>query len=266
MDYTHYRLCESYREGRFIRNRTLLSVGDLETELPADKIGLLCKRINQVYYEGKTFIISTLRDKKVEALCMEYVSRLREAEKAVKEKNKVLGIEEVYVDKTTNSDVREVGAEWLCRQACGQLLLPEYFETFGWDKQSASLAHRLYREKDGLERHFSNRTNDLFSLDDKILVFDLSNTFFEGRMQNSRLAAFGRSKKKGNDAKQVVFAAVVNPEGFLKESQIFRGNMSDPAGLLHMLGKLKAHRGGHGKKQIVVMDAGIATKDNLAML
>lgn len=311
--YTHYRLCESYREGRFIRNRTLLSVGDLETELPADKIGLLCKRINQVYYEGKTFIISSLRDEKVEALCMEFVSRLRDAEKAVKEKNKALGIEEVYVDKTTNSDVREVGAEWLCRQACWQLLLPEYFETFGWDKQSASLAmtqvigravypaselktarwmkensalceltgidpssitkdklygmaHRLYREKDGLERHFSNRTNDLFSLDDKILVFDLSNTFFEGRMQNSRLAAFGRSKEKRNDAKQVVLAAVVNPEGFLKESQIFRGNMSDPDGLLHMLGKLKAHRGGHGKKQIVVMDAGIATKDNLAML
>ncbi len=52
-EYTHYRLCESYREGRFIRNRTLLSLGDLESVLPPEKIPFLCKRINQVYLEGK---------------------------------------------------------------------------------------------------------------------------------------------------------------------------------------------------------------------
>lgn len=84
-------------------------------------------------------------------------------------------------------------------------------------------------------------------------------------MPGSCLAKFSRNKEKRNDAKQVVLAAVVNPEGFLKESQIFQGNMSDPASLQCMLEKLKAHRGGHAKKQLV-MDAGIATKDNLKML
>jgi len=82
--YTHYRLCESYREGRFTRNRTLLSIGELESELPADKISLLCKRINQVYYEGKMFVISSFRDDRVEALCTNYVAQLREAETAEK--------------------------------------------------------------------------------------------------------------------------------------------------------------------------------------
>lgn len=57
-DYRYYRLCESYRDGRRIRNRTLLCVDDLESLLPAEKIGFLSKRINQVYYEGKTFMIS----------------------------------------------------------------------------------------------------------------------------------------------------------------------------------------------------------------
>jgi len=128
------------------------------------------------------------------------------------------------------------------------------------------MAHRLYGEKDGLERHFSNRTNDLFSLDDKIIIYDLTNTFFEGRMQRSTLARYGRSKEKRNDAKQVVLAAVVNPEGFLKESQIFQGNMSDPQSLRHVLEKMKSHRGTSAKKQVVVMDAGIATEDNLKML
>ncbi len=313
-DYRYYRLCESYRDGRHIRNRTLLCVGDLESILPAEKIGFLGKRINQVYYEGKTFMISSLRDDRVETLCMEYVGLLREAQKQERQRKKAAGIEEVYPDRTTHSDVREVGTEWLCRQACRQLLLPEYFETFGWDKESAALAmtqvisravypaselktvrwlrdnsalceltgidpgevtkdklyamaHRLYRERDGLGHHFSNRTNDLFSLDDSIIIYDLSNTFFEGRMQGSSLAKFGRSKEKRSDARLVVLAAVVNPEGFVKESRIFPGNMSDPASLKQVLEKLKAHRGkDSAKKQVVVMDAGIATQENLKML
>lgn len=313
VDYTHYRLCESYREGRFIRNRTLLSIGDLESELPAGKISLLCKRVNQVYYEGKTFVISSFRDDQVETLCAKYVAQLREAETAAKAIRKAAGIEEVYVDKTTSGHVREVGAEWLSLQACRQLLLPEYFESTGWDKESAGLAitqiisravypaseyktcrflkentalceltgadastltkdklygmaHRLYREKNGLERHLSNRTNDLFCLDDRIIIYDLTNTYLEGRFASSRLAKFGRSKEKRDDAKQVVLAAVVNKEGFLKESQIFQGNMSDPASLRSILDKLKAHRGNHTGKQVVVLDAGISTKENLEML
>jgi transposase len=312
-EYTHYRLCESYREGRFIRNRTLLSLGDLESVLPPEKIPFLCKRINQVYLEGKTFIISSLRDDKVEALCTKYVGLLHEAQKIEKAKKKAAGIEQVYIDRTTNSDIREVGGEWLCLQACRQLLLPEYFETFGWEKQDIALAltqiiaravypasefktsrwlkensalceltgvdpsaitkdklyqmaHRLYDEKDGLERHFSNRTNDLFSLDDKIIIYDLTNTYFEGAMRESRIAKFGRSKEKRNDARQVVLAVVVNPEGFLKESQIFEGNMTDPESLQYILDKMKSHRGRSDKKQVVVMDAGIATNDNLKIL
>jgi ABC-type uncharacterized transport system ATPase subunit len=97
-EYTHYRLCESYREGRFIRNRTLLSLGDLESVLPPEKIPFLCKRINQVYLEGKTFIISSLRDDKVEALCTKYVGLLHEAQKIEKAKKKAAGIEQVYID------------------------------------------------------------------------------------------------------------------------------------------------------------------------
>ena len=43
-------------------------------------------------------------------------------------------------------------------------------------------AHNLYRVKDELEQHLSNRTNELFDLDDKIILYDLTNTYFEGRM------------------------------------------------------------------------------------
>ena len=49
-------------------------------------------------------------------------------------------------------------------------------------------AHRLYRVKDELEQHLSKRTNELFDLDDKIILYDLTNTYFEGRMQDSKIA------------------------------------------------------------------------------
>jgi hypothetical protein len=54
----------------------------------------------------------------------------------------------------------------------------------------------LYELKDDLEKHLSKRTNDLFDIEDKIILYDLTNTYFEGEKSNSKLAKFGRSKEK----------------------------------------------------------------------
>ena len=80
------------------------------------------------------------------------------------------------------------------------------------------IAKKLYREKEKLEYHLSRCTNELFGLDDKIILYDLTNTYFEGRMSNSILAQYGRSKEKRNDAKLIVLALIVNQYGFLKYS------------------------------------------------
>jgi hypothetical protein len=42
------------------------------------------------------------------------------------------------------------------------------------------ISHRLFAEKESLEKHLSHRTNELFDLQDKIMLFDLTNTYFEG--------------------------------------------------------------------------------------
>lgn len=52
----------------------------------------------------------------------------------------------------------------------------------------------LYQIKDELEQHFLKRTNELFDIQDKIVLFDLTNTYFEGRKDKSEIAKFGRSK------------------------------------------------------------------------
>ncbi|MGB4414641.1 MAG: IS1634 family transposase [Paludibacter sp.] len=129
-----------------------------------------------------------------------------------------------------------------------------------------AIARKLYKHKDELEEHLSHTTNELFDIEDRIMLYDLTNTYFEGRKQTSGLAKFGRSKEKRSDAKLVVLALVINPQGFIKYSAILEGNMSDPKTLESMINKLRIKTSGSAKKALVVIDAGIATEDNLKMI
>lgn len=125
-------------------------------------------------------------------------------------------------------------------------------------------ALRLYKVKDQLEQHLSHKTNELFDISDKIVLYDLTNTYFEGRYKNSQIAKFGRSKEKRNDARLVVLALVINIYGFIKYSCIHEGNMADSDNVSAMIDKLC--RCTNAEHPIVVIDAGIATEENLAMI
>jgi hypothetical protein len=124
----------------------------------------------------------------------------------------------------------------------------------------------LYEIKDELEQHFSKKTNELFDIQDKIILFDLTNTYFEGRKDKSEIARFGRSKEKRSDAKLIVLAMVVNPEGFPKYTKILEGNTTDSASLPNMIDKLRLKTLDLSAKAIVVIDAGIATDENLKLI
>jgi len=124
----------------------------------------------------------------------------------------------------------------------------------------------LYEIKDDLENYLSKKTNELFEIDDKIVLFDLTNTYFEGEKRNSKLAQFGRSKEKRSDAKIVVLAIVINPEGFLKYSSVFEGNTSDPKTLPTIIDNLRVKTSQNKQRATVVLDAGIATEENLQLI
>jgi hypothetical protein len=125
---------------------------------------------------------------------------------------------------------------------------------------------KLFSEKDKIEHFLSIKTNQLFDIEDKIYLYDLTNTYFEGKKRTSKLAKYGRSKEKRSDCKIVVLAMVVNPEGFIKYSTVFEGNMQDCTTLKAIVKNLRTTTSHSAKKGIVVIDAGIATDDNLKML
>ena len=128
------------------------------------------------------------------------------------------------------------------------------------------ISRQLYQEKEGLEDYLSRCTNDLFNLHDKVILYDLTNTYFEGGMRNSTIAKFGRSKEKRNDAKIIVLAVIINTEGFLKYSDIFEGSTTDHSTLEDIITKFDQKHNYTTKKPIIVMDAGIATEDNIRFL
>jgi len=128
------------------------------------------------------------------------------------------------------------------------------------------ISHALYEQKECLEQYLSHRTNELFDLQDKIILYDLTNTYFEGDKRHSRIARFGRSKEKRSDARLVVMAVVVNPEGFIKYSTIYEGNKADCKTLADMIDKLRLATSSTGQKALVVIDAGIATDENLNLI
>ncbi len=136
-------------------------------------------------------------------------------------------------------------------------------------------SRKLYQIKDDLEVFFYDRLTDMFNIKNSIFIYDLTNTYFEGRKVNSKKARFGRSKEKRNDCKQVVLAAMINEQGFLKHSRIYEGNMSDPMTVLDLVKALDKNSNGDisnnenkddTKKLMLVMDAGIAAEENLTLL
>ncbi len=128
--------------------------------------------------------------------------------------------------------------------------------------QSAQRLWEVHRE---MEDFLHERVRSMFNLEEKIILLDISNTYFEGRMEDSKLCFHGRSKEKRNDCKIVVLAAVVNTEGLLVRTMIYEGNRQDVTTVREVVGSLDAETSPEARK-IVVMDAGFYSADNTRWL
>jgi transposase len=137
------------------------------------------------------------------------------------------------------------------------------------DVDFSSLSHmRLYRASDLLMRHraaleeqlFSS-IQTLFSLEETVTLYDLTNTYVEGEGTANPKAHFGRSKEKRTDCPLITLGLVLDGSGFIRRSQTFAGNVSEGATLAGMLSGLGAPPGA-----LVIMDAGIASEANVTWL
>ena len=119
----------------------------------------------------------------------------------------------------------------------------------------------LIRRREDIEKALYGRISNLFSLQDTVTLYDLTNTFFEGKLDGNRKAKRGKSKEKRSDCPLITLGLVLDGSGFIRRSRMFEGNVSEAGTLETMLEGL-----GAPPSAMVIMDRGIATKENISWL
>ena len=127
------------------------------------------------------------------------------------------------------------------------------------------ISDKLYENKIQIDKFLYSKIVNIFNLDDSLVIYDLSNTHFEGRKANSKIAQFGRNKQKRYDCKQIVFTGIINSAGFVRHSRVYEGNTADIVTIEDMINDLELHNE-NTKNKTIVMDAGFASEENLDFL
>jgi len=320
--YYTYRLVESVRTSKGVRQHTLLNLGSNFT-CPRESWPDLSNRIEEII-SGQQLLFPPASD--LEDAAQRYAALIIQAQ------SRPDGIEE---DSRPSSDYRNVdintlefmrprsiGAEHVAYEALRQLQLDKKLqelglnkhqlytaigsvigrmivpgselathywlqhhtglgELLGYDYESTKLTRMyqasdiLLKHKEALERHLYERQRSIFQFEETITLYDLTNTYFEGSGKYNALAAYGHSKEKRTDCPLVTLGLVLDSSGFLIRSKVFSGNASEPQTLAEMIKGLNGSPQTESTKQqpvfnqgrpTIVMDAGIATEDNINWL
>ena len=123
---------------------------------------------------------------------------------------------------------------------------------------------RLLPHKAALETHLSRRVGELFAVDNDVLLYDVTSTYFEGEADGNAQAQRGYSRDHRGDCKQVCIALVVTFDGFPLGYEVFAGNTHDATTVQQIVQTMEARHGTVGK--VWIMDRGMASADNVAWL
>ncbi len=130
---------------------------------------------------------------------------------------------------------------------------------------------RLYRALDhllackaALEAYLLQRCGELFAVDNEVLLYDVTSTYFEGLAEANPQAQRGYTRDHHPDCKQVCIALVVTFDGFPLGYEVFAGNTHDSRTLQTIVATMEARHGALGR--VWIADRGMASAENLAWL
>ncbi len=235
-----------------------------------EKVGAsIPPKLEQADYQDvdiKGMEVNDVRTFGSEHLCQQMLSKL-ELDKCFKS----LGMNEAQVSKSLISIAgRAIFAASEYKTSQILQMNSELTSCYNYDKpithkQLYAISDLLYKHKAQIDSFLYRRITDMFNIEDNLVIFDISNTYFETRKTGSNLAKYGRSKEKRNDCPLVVFTGVINAQGFIRHSKIYEGNKADSTTLSDMIKDLESHSDSKTQKTVVI-DAGIATDKNLILL
>jgi transposase len=307
--YYTYRLVESERTAKGVRQRTLLNLG-VDFSLPRELWPDLTKRIEEIL-TGQQSMFDIDHD--IDMLAQGYASRIVLSRQDIEDSVSGGDYRDVNIDSVEMSRPRSIGCEHITLESLKYLKLDKKLDELGfngpqkaaaigsiigracepgserathkWLQERSGLGelidyefntmslHAMYRasdqilaKKEAIEEHLYKRECSLFRLQETITLYDLTNTYFEGQCKANTLAARGHSKEKRTDCPLVTLGLVLDSSGFPRRSHVYEGNVSEPKTLAEMLHELENGGSSTDIKPTVVMDAGIASKDNIDWL
>lgn len=304
-EYFTYRLVESKRVGSKVNQKTILNLGS-NFDMPKDQWVELCIRLEQILQGDQAlFESSPILEKTAQNIYAQMIAkRGKDTTKSPEEqfaevdiaslqqiKPRSVGAEHASLEALNKLELTEIlqeagfsqrqtkealaniigrmcaprseraTAQWLkSKSALGELL--EYNFSAMPLMQLYRASDRLLAKKGMIEDKLFSRVQDLFELSSTITLYDLTNTYMEGEaIAKNPKAKRGRSKEKRSDSPLITLGAALDPSGFLKRTEIFEGNVSEASTLPKILEQLQA-----SKNATIIMDAGIASEENLQWL
>ncbi len=162
-------------------------------------------------------------------------------------------------------------AEWLAGTALPDLLGEGILK--GDSNRFYYVSDALLRQQVALEAHLRGQQARHFHYPRTILLYDLTNTHFEGEALGNPKAKRGKNKQGRSDCPQVVVGMVYDQQGFELAHRTFAGNQSDSTSLVTMVESLRQAAGYPESVELlpeaqvlVIVDAGVATAANLKLL
>ena len=165
-------------------------------------------------------------------------------------------------------------SEWALIDWAERTALPELLDI----RITKTTKDRLYQTGDALfskrkfiESALRDAQCSLFGSRGGIVLYDVTNTHFEGLCAKNPKARHGKNKQKRNDCRQIAIGMAFDGRGLPLAHEVFEGNLSDSKTLIHILDRLgvgigEADGNSGSQKPLVILDAGFASKANLALL
>ena len=155
-----------------------------------------------------------------------------------------------------------IAEDWLRKTTLADIL--------GIDEEKIN-EDRLYRGLDkvlplkpALEAHVKKQWEGLFELKYDLLLYDITSTYFEGKMEGNPQARRGHSRDHRPDCKQVCIGLVVTRDGMPLGYEIFPGNLHDSKTVKTTVEMIEAR---YGKADRVwVMDRGMVSDEILTWM
>lgn len=121
----------------------------------------------------------------------------------------------------------------------------------------------IHPHRQALEDQLFARVTDLLSLPLRLVLYDLTSTYFEGDGV-CELAEYGYSRDHRDDRSQVVIGLAVTQEGIPITHRVYKGSTADVSTFVPMAEELRRRFG--LQETVIVADRGMFSQDSVAEL